>query len=102
MWPCGEERQKGSLETSPVGVVFHSDIFSIKNCGGGIMIYAFLQGLGDSVGSYIPLHFVAGGTEKEKKVKERVQRALPVREELSLLCFVRLRQGGGPGFEPRI
>lgn len=66
------------------------------------MIYAFLQGLGDSVGSYISLHFVAGGTEKEKNVKERVQRALPVERRTEPLCFVRLRQGGGPGFEPCI
>lgn len=36
--PRGEERHKGSLETSYVWVVFCSDIFSIKNCGGGIMM----------------------------------------------------------------
>ena len=31
------------------------------------MIAAFLQGLGDSVGSCIPLQFGAGGTEKKKR-----------------------------------
>lgn len=38
------------------------------------MIEAFLQGLGDSVGSCIPLQFGAGGTEKKKTSRQGLQK----------------------------
>lgn len=46
------------------------------------MIEAFPQGLGDSVGSCIPLQFGAGGTEKKKKT---VQAGTPEASARSLL-----------------